>query len=362
MYRCAVIGAAGFTGMELVRLLLTHPQFVLERISSDSEVGKTLAEVNPFFAGRTELSFVEHANILKCSAAQIDFAFLAVPHTAAMDLAGTLLAKGISVIDLSADFRLQQPADYRAWYGSVHSAPELLAKAVYGLPEVYRSQLKHLAVCRASGEAVLVANPGCYPTATTLAALPILAAGWHKPEAVVVVNAISGVTGAGKKPSDITHYCLANENLNAYGVTTHRHTPEICQTFAHVAAEKVAVQFTPHLAPLNRGMVSTVAIALSPAAAEQATAESIQALYEQRYAEEPFVQVLPAGQMPKSSSVKYSNNAQVGVVYDASTQMVVASCAIDNLGKGASAQAVQNANLIFSLKEICGLSNEGGLL
>jgi len=358
MYSAAVIGAAGFAGAEIVRLLLAHPAFELDTISSDSEAGKALQEVYPYFAGRTKLVF-ECTDVLMAAAqGALDLVFLAVPHTAAMELAPTLLKQGVSVIDLSADFRLQDEATYESWYGQKHTAPELLARAVYGLPEVYRSDLEALATGRVDrNESALVANPGCYPTASTLAALPILEAGLADPEAVVVINAISGVSGAGKKATETTHFCSVDENINAYGVTTHRHTPEIAQTFSHLAQREVKVQFTPHLAPLSRGMVSTVALPLSRDAVGMVSAEQIQELYEDRYAEEAFVQVLPRGAMPKSSSVIFSNYAQVGVAYDASTHMVVASCAIDNLGKGAASQAVQCANIIFGLDESTGLRN-----
>jgi len=356
VFNVAVIGAAGFVGAEVAHLLLAHPSFNLTAISSDSEAGKPLSTVYPSFCGHTDLAFVNHEAVLQSTKEELDLVFLPVPHTAAMELAPGLLEKGISVIDLSADFRLQDAAVYEAWYGSAHTAPELLAKAVYGLPEVYRSALEEQAEKRADGqEAALVACPGCYPTASALAALPIIEAGLEDLNGVVVINAVSGVSGAGKKPTDITHFCMANENLNAYGVTVHRHTPEIAQTLSHLAQSKVAVQFTPHLAPLNRGMVSTVAIKLSEEAAITASAEGIQQLYEERYADEPFVQMLPKGVMPRSSSVLNSNYAHVGVAYDASTNMVVASCTIDNLGKGAAAQAVQCANIIFKLDETAGL-------
>jgi N-acetyl-gamma-glutamyl-phosphate reductase len=309
------------------------------------------------------MAFVDHKTVFNLEAPELDLVFLAVPHTVSMGIAGKLLNKGIHVIDLSADFRLRDPASFEAWYGLTHEAPELLAQAVYGLPEVYRNELKEFAAKRVAGkEAALVANPGCYPTASTLAALPTLKAGIADPEDVVVINAISGVSGAGKKLSEITQFSMANENLNAYGVTTHRHTPEIVQTLSHLAGHDVAVQFTPHIAPLSRGMVSTVTMRLSKEAAKTATAESLQELYERSYANEAFVHVLPPGAMPKSSNVKYGNHAQVGIAYDSTTRMVVASCAIDNLGKGAAAQAVQNANILFSLDEKTGLAGEGGIL
>jgi N-acetyl-gamma-glutamyl-phosphate reductase len=231
------------------------------------------------------------------------------------------------------------------------------------MPEVYRSELAAQAARRTKdGTAALVANPGCYPTASVLAALPIARNGLVDPAHVIVINAISGVSGAGRKATETTQFCFASENLQAYGVTTHRHTPEIAQTLAALAGRELAVQFTPHLAPLNRGMVSTVSLRLSETAAKEASAQSIQACYEAAYADEPFVKVLPLGVMPQSSSVKGGNYAHIGVAYDAVNRMVVASCAIDNLGKGAAAQAVQCANILFSLEETAGLASVGSLL
>lgn len=362
MFRTAVIGAAGFAGIDAARLFLHHPMFELVAVSSDSEAGKPLSRVYPFFGGRTDLVFDDHETVIADHTDDLDLMVLAIPHTAAMKMVPTLLEKQISVIDLSADFRLKEASVFEQWYSVAHTAPELLGSVVYGLPELYRSDLAALAEKRAEGRGVLVANPGCYPTASVLAALPPISAGLADPEEVVVINAISGVSGAGKKPNATTHFCSANENLNAYAAVTHRHTPEIAQTLGDAAGHEVAVLFTPHLAPLNRGMVSTAALRLSESAASRATGESIQRLYDSAYADEPFVQVLPQGTMPQSSSVKHSNFAHVGVAYDPSTRMVVASCAIDNLGKGAAMQAVQCANLIFSLDETIGLANEGGIL
>ncbi|MDR2035696.1 MAG: N-acetyl-gamma-glutamyl-phosphate reductase [Coriobacteriales bacterium] len=363
MYKVAVIGASGFVGIETVRLLLAHPAFEPVAISSNADVGKTLGEVYPFFTGRTDLVFEKHETVLKNAAEKYQLAFLTVPHTAALELVPELLKQGVSVVDLSADFRLKEAATYEAWYGLTHTAQEFLAQAVYGLPEVYRGELTALANQRVSEQLpALVSNPGCYPTASVLAALPLLKSALTDADDVVVINAISGVSGAGKKLTETTNYCLANENLNAYGAVTHRHTPEIAQTLSHLAGHTVSVQFTPHLAPLSRGMVSTVTMRLSKEAAKTATAKTIYQLYEDAYAGEAFVHLMAPGTMPKSSHVKYSNYAHVGVAYDPSTRMVIASCALDNIGKGAASQAIQNANILFSLDENTGLAHEGGIL
>lgn len=362
MYNVAILGANGFVGAELMRLVLSHPQLNLVAASSDSDAGKPVSTVYPSFVGHTDLQLVSHETVLTLDEASIDLAFLPVPHTAAMALAPRLLDNGIPVIDLSADFRLHEAATYEQWYGVEHTAPELLSEVVYGMPEMFRTELTALAEQFKQSTPVLVANPGCYPTASTLAALPTLKAHCLNEQDVIIINAISGVSGAGKKATETTQFCLANESVNAYGATSHRHTPEIIQNMSTLAGYDTLVQFTPHLAPLNRGMVSTVTLRLSEEAAKTADAQSIQQLYQDAYAAEPFVHVLPYGQMPKSSSVRYSNNAHIGVAYDESTRIVVASCAIDNLGKGAAAQAVQCANIILSLDETAGLKDQGGFL
>jgi N-acetyl-gamma-glutamyl-phosphate reductase len=260
-------------------------------------------------------------------------------------MAPALLDAGVNVFDLSADFRLKDPAVFEHWYGAEHTAPELLSKAVYGLPELYRSQIVQ------AGKPALIACPGCYPTASALAAAPALAAGLTTP-APVVINAISGVTGAGRKATATTHYCSVDENVNAYGVTTHRHTPEIAQTFSIEAGRAVSVVFTPHLAPLKRGLLATATIALQAGV----DAEVLEVAYLTAYSDEPFVRLLPAGTMPRTESVVGSNCAHVGIAYDAPTNTLVASCAIDNLGKGAAAQAIQCANVVFGFKETVGLT------
>ncbi|MDR2108251.1 MAG: N-acetyl-gamma-glutamyl-phosphate reductase [Coriobacteriales bacterium] len=351
MIRTAVIGAAGYTGIELVRWLCAHPAFELTLASSDGEAQKRLDALYPALLGVTEKSFVPHAAVLEAAAnGELQLAFLAVPHTAAMDLAPTLLAKGATVIDLSADFRLQDAALYEQWYGVAHRAPELLKRAVYGLVELNRAALHDAAAQRAAGTAALVANPGCYPTASALAAWPALQAGLAA-EGPLVINAISGVSGAGRKPTQTTHFCSASDDLAAYGATTHRHTPEIAQTLSAVAERPLTVIFTPHLAPLVRGMVSTVVIPLQPGVA----LEECRQAYLAACADQPFLQLLEPGQMPHSAAVAGTNNAHIGIAFDGASNSLVASCAIDNLGKGAAAQAVQSANLLFGLPEDSGL-------
>lgn len=346
--RVGVVGAAGYAGAELVRLLLGHPVFELAVITSNADAGVPLADVYPAFTGASDLVFSRHDDP---ELAACDAVFLAVPHTAALKQVPSLLAAGVNVFDLSADYRLDDPAIYEAWYGTLHTSPELLAARAFGLPELFASDLAELAARRAAGEAVLVACAGCYPTATSLAAAPAVRMGLVAPGSPVVVDAISGVTGAGKTPSARTHYCHADENLEAYNVCRHRHTPEIEQ----ILGLPGRVVFTPHLAPLKRGLLSTVTLVLEPSAAGIDAAELVER-YRAFYAGRPCVRVLDAGACPQTASVAGTNGCHVGLALDARTGVLVAMGAIDNLGKGAAGQAVQCANIVMGLDETAGLS------
>ena len=326
-YKAGVVGAAGFAGIELVRLLARHPEFELVAATSDALAGTPIAKAYPAFTGVTDLAFSTHE---ETDLAACDVAFLAVPHKAAMAVAGDLIAAGVTGIDLSADFRLKDPAVYEQWYAP-HTAPDLLAQAAFGLPELTGDELAAAAERRAAGEAVLVGCAGCYPTA-----------------APVVADAVSGVTGAGKKATERTHFCFANENMEAYGVGTHRHTPEIEQ----ILGLQGRLVFTPHLAPLNRGLLSTVTLPLALGAAP--STEELVALYRDFYAASPLVSVMDAGVQPRTASVAGTCRAQVGVAVHPAG-LIVATGAIDNLGKGAAGQGVQCANIVFGLPETCGL-------
>jgi N-acetyl-gamma-glutamyl-phosphate reductase len=362
--KVAVVGGAGYVGIELVRCLLGHPGFELLAVTSDGDADRPLAELYPALLGRTELSFVGHDALDAIGATgatgALDAVFLAVPHTAAMGMVPDLLARGISVFDLSADFRLKDAAVYERWYGVEHVARDLLASALYGLPEFNRELLSQgLAGQGLAGQgaasalpqgAALVACPGCYPTASALAVVPALSAGLAD-EGPVIINAISGVSGAGRAPQQNNSFCQANENVNAYGVATHRHSPEIAQTLSEQAARPVRVVFTPHLAPLTRGLLATATFALRPGVDAAALVDA----YEGAYGDGPFVRVLPYGVMPRTASVVGTNNAQVGIKLDEENGMLIASCAIDNLGKGAASQAIQCANLVFGFDEGLGL-------
>jgi N-acetyl-gamma-glutamyl-phosphate reductase len=335
--RVAVIGGAGYTGIELVRLLLSHPTFEIVAVTSAADAGHGVEDLYPALAG-CGLVFTEpDVDAIACAA---EVAFLAVPHTAALDLAPTLLDAGVKVFDLSADFRLKDPSVYEAWYETKHTSPHLLAQAVYGLPELGREAL--------SG-ARLVACPGCYPTATILAAAPALEAGLAKADRVIV-DAKSGVSGAGRSATAGTHYCAVNESVAPYKVGSHRHTPEIAQALEQIAGSPVKVTFTPHLVSMTRGLLATVYLD----AVDGLTADDAVEAYRTRYASEPFVTVHGAGRMPSTREVSGTNRAHIGVAVDASGMLVVA-CAIDNLVKGSGGQAVQCANIALGIDETAGL-------
>lgn len=339
-----IVGAAGFAGIELTRLVLRHPDLDLAVVTSNELAGTPVASEYPGFADATDLTFSSHDDP---ALDECDLVFLAVPHTAALSMAPQLVESGKAVVDLSADFRLKDPAVYEQWYAAVHTATDLLEEAAFGLPELFPADLERAAAARARDEGVLVACAGCYPTATSLAAAPALRAGFAA-DGVVVVDAISGVTGAGKKASARTHFCFADENLEAYGVATHRHAPEIEQ----ILGLEGRLVFTPHLAPLNRGLLSTVNVPLAPDAPRDA--EALVERYRTFYRDRPFVHVLDAGTMPRTSSVAGTNHAHIGLAVNERAGMLIAVCAIDNLGKGAAGQAVQCANALLGLPETTG--------
>lgn len=315
--------------------------------ASDSLAGKALSEAYPAFTGVTDLRFCTSDQL---EARGLDVVFLAVPHTASLEQTPRVVASGAVAIDLSADFRLKDASVYEAWYGTPHGQAELLADAAFGLPELFPEDMARARMRHERHLPCVVACAGCYPTATSLAAAPLIRAGMLREGAPVVADAVSGVTGAGKKATARTHFCFANESVEAYGVTTHRHTPEIEQIL-QIGGRLV---FTPHLAPLNRGLLSTVTIPLAEGAAVACT-EDVHGLYREFYEGCAFVQVLEPGSQPKTASVAGTDRAQVAVAYDPRTRCAVATGAIDNLGKGAAGQAVQCANLVFGLDEGTGL-------
>jgi N-acetyl-gamma-glutamyl-phosphate reductase len=339
MNKVAVVGAAGYAGIEAVCLVLSHDRLRLTLATSAADQGKQVSNVYPSLAGLTDISFTLPDPEEIASAA--DVALLAVPHTAALELAPKLLARGVTVIDLSADYRIQDAAAYEEWYGTAHTSPELLPEAVFGLPELDRSRLPG---------ARLVACPGCYPTATTLAALPALSAGLVT-GARIVVDAKSGVSGAGRTAGAATHYVAVNEAVTPYKVAAHRHTPEIEQALSTAAGRPMNVVFAPHLVPMSRGLLSTVYLEITAGS----TAAEIVELYRAHYADEPFVFVRDVGDMPSTAEVRGTNRASIGVAVDEHTNTLIAACAIDNLVKGAAGQAVQCLNAVLGYPETEGL-------
>lgn len=345
MLPVAIVGAAGYAGAELTRLLIAHPSFELTTVTSSSDAGRAVPDLYPALAGCT-LRYVDHDVSAVANSAAI--AFLAVPHTAAMAMAPALLEAGVTVVDASADFRLHDAELFAAWYATPHTAPGLLGQAVYGLPELWRERL---------AGARLVACPGCYPTATLLAAAPAVRAGVVV-SSRVVVDAISGVSGAGRSLSETTHFVNATESLAAYKVCSHRHTPEISQGLAELGLPRPAVVFTPHLAPLDRGLLSTVYLEVDAGL----SAEEAHEIYRAAYADEAFITVCDPGAQPATRHVRGSNRAHMGVVLDEPSHTLVITCAIDNLVKGTAGQAIQCANIALGLTETDGLTGVGPVI
>ena len=337
--RVAVFGASGYAGEELLRILLRHPNAEVVAITSRKNAGEPVSTVFPRFTG-APLTFVEPK--VDEIAAKCDAAILALPHGLATEYAIPLLKAGVKVFDISADFRLKSAAKYKEYYKVDHPAPELLAKAVYGLPERYRDQLR---------TADLVACAGCYPTSSILPTAPLLAAKLVKPTGIAVVSC-SGVTGAGRKVDLPYIFPECNESLKAYGVVGHRHLPEIEQEMAFAAGvPEVAINFIPHLAPMNRCINSTILMD----AADGCTLEKIGEVYEQAYGNEQFVRILPAKRCADTKYVSMTNTCEIGYNLDPHTNKVIVTSVIDNLTKGASGQAVQCMNIRFGLDEAAGL-------
>jgi len=340
MLRALICGATGYTGIELVRILSSHPDVTVTRGSSLELPNHKMSQVLSFIGGENDFSLLTLEEVLDNPDA--DVAFLALPHGASALAARHLLEAGLKVIDLSADCRLQDPKVYAEWYGD-HKAPELLARAVYGLPETKRESIRG---------ADLVANPGCYPTTVILGVAPLL-----KVDSVdtscPISDSKSGVSGAGRGGKLTTSFCEAGGGCKPYGVTSHRHIPEMEQELSSLGGSPVKVRFTPHLIPASRGMVSTIYLPLR----KETTAAQLQRVYEDRYASEPFVRVLPHGIFPDTAQVRGSNQCHISVEVDQRTGWVVVMVAIDNLVKGASGAAVQNMNLMLDIPETVGLSS-----
>ncbi len=350
LIKAAVIGASGYSGEELVRRLLHHPHVELTAVTSRQQVGQTLAQVFPKFAGHPKsktLRFCEpNAELL---AKQAEIVFLALPHGVAAEFAVPLLRLGCRVIDLSADFRLKSAEVYKEFYAHDHPAPELLARSVYGLPEVYRDAIKG---------ASLIASPGCYPTSILLPVLPLLRAKLIKPQGIIA-DSLSGVSGAGRKAEVDYLFVECNESVRPYGVPKHRHLSEIEEQLSLAASSPVTIQFTPHLIPVNRGILTTLYLApekhFASAAEAAALHEKITACYQSAYANEPFVRLLDGPALPDTKNVAGTNVIEIAWRLDPRTGRLVVMSAEDNIVKGASGQALQSMNILCGFPETAGL-------
>ena len=338
--RVGILGASGYTGAELVRLLARHPQVEIRLLTADRQAGRPLAEVFPHLGG---LALPPLVRVEEAAWDGLDLAFCALPHGTTQEVVAALPAH-LKVVDLSADFRLADADAYRTWYGRPHRAPDLQREAVYGLTELKRRQI---------APARLVANPGCYPTSAQLPLVPLLEAGEIAAEDIII-DAKSGVTGAGREAKQANLYAEVSEGVQAYGIAGHRHAPEIEQGLSEAAGRPIVVNFTPHLMPMSRGILASIYVRL----ADGAEPEDLRRTLQRRYEGEPFVRVLPAGQAPATRHVRGANHCLIGVFADRVPGRAILLSVIDNLVKGASGQAVQNMNVMAGLPETAGLEQE----
>jgi N-acetyl-gamma-glutamyl-phosphate reductase len=339
--KIGILGASGYTGAELLRLLIRHPQVEIVLLTADRRAGKPMSDVFPQFAPY-DLPILTSIDETDWQKAGLDLAFCALPHGTTQKVIADLLAKApkTKVVDLSADFRLTEPASYARWYGHDHAATELQKEAVYGLTEVYREDVK---------KARLVANPGCYTTCSELPLIPLLKAGAINPDEIVI-DAKSGMTGAGRAAKEEMLFSEVSEGFHAYGVGHHRHMAELDQEFSKATGREVIVTFTPHLVPMNRGILSTIYVR-----GLKASPEDLHAVLSKAYADEPFVHVLPFGKLPQSRHVRGSNMTFIGVTNDRIPGRAIIVSTLDNLTKGASGQAVQNMNVMLGFPETTGV-------
>ena len=331
MIKVGIVGATGYTGVELLRILAQHPQVDIACVTSRSEAPKKVSDLFPNLRGYLDIAFSE-PNVDQLAAC--DVVFFATPHCVAMEMVPQLINRGTKVIDLSADFRLRDAGQWQHWYNMPHQCPELLSEAIYGLPEVNRDKIK---------QAQLIAVPGCYPTATQLGFLPLLELNCIDPTQLIA-DTKSGVSGAGRKAAIGTLLTESSENMKAYAVPGHRHLPEITQGLNDISGQQTQLTFVPHLTPMIRGIHATLYGKLTKDV-------DLQQLFEQRYADEPCVDVLPAGSHPETRTVTGTNTCRIAVHQPQNSQTVVILSVIDNLVKGASGQAVQNMNILFGLPE-----------
>lgn len=342
MIRAGVLGATGYAGIELVRLLTLHKEVEITALVSQSYAGKRVSEVYPSLRGVCDIALTELD--ADYAAENCDVVFTALPHGASKVVIPELYSRGLTVIDLSGDFRYNDKEVYKTWYGEEHTSPELLEVSVYGLPELHREEIK---------KARLIGNPGCYTTCSILGLAPLIKSGTAKRDNIII-DAKSGVTGAGRGLSLDVHFCECTENMKAYKVATHRHTSEIEQELSLLAGENIMLSFTPHLVPLKRGILATIYANLSGSFSK----EELTDMYKEFYKDEPFVRIYESG-LPETNHVAGSNFADIGIEVDKRLNRAVIVSAIDNIYKGAAGQAVQNMNLIFGLDEKTGIDNAG---
>lgn len=338
MIKVGIIGATGYAGVELCRIILNHPNAELVSVGSVSNIGKKISEIYPSLYQICDLPCESTENVISKS----DVIFACVQHGLSQELAKMCLDNGKSFIDLGADFRLESSEDYEKWYQKEFVYPELHDKAVYGLPELYRDKIK---------ETNIIANPGCYPTSISLGLYPALSNKLVNPNSILI-DSKSGVTGAGKSLTESSHYPSCNEAFSPYKIAQHRHTPEIEQTLSNIYGEDINVLFVPHLLPINRGIISTIYAKLTT----NMSKEEILKIYKNTYKDEQFVRVLADGKVANLRNVKCSNYCDISIHIDDRTNTLIVVSAIDNMVKGAAGQAVQNMNIIFGLKETTGLS------
>jgi N-acetyl-gamma-glutamyl-phosphate reductase len=336
MIRIGIVGGTGYTGVELLRLLAQHPEADVRAITSRKDAGTPVAQMFPSLRGRYDLAFTDPKD---AGLADCNVVFFATPHGVAMAQARELLSAGVRIVDLAADFRLQDPQLFERWYRMPHACPDLLREAVYGIPEINREAIR---------KARIVGNPGCYPTAVQLGFLPLLEAGLVDTQHLIA-DCKSGVSGAGRKAELSLAFAEASDNFAAYGVAGHRHAPEIVQGLNRASGDTVRLVFTPHLTPMIRGIFATLYAPLRDRDAD------LQKLYEKRYANEPFVDVMPAGSQPDTRSVRASNVLRIAVHRPPDSDLALVLAVEDNLVKGAAGQAIQNMNLMFGLPETTGL-------
>ncbi len=340
MIKVGIAGASGYTGLELIRLSVNHPEIELSVLTSETYKGKPISDVFPSLNGIVDIELQSlNSEILKAC----DVVFLALPHTAGMDILPQLLGSGCKVIDLSADYRLNDAEAYPEWYSLTHTHPELLSQAVYGLPELHRQKIK---------TAQVIANPGCYPTSVILALAPLMNTDWVDLNSIIS-DSKSGVSGAGRKPSLATQYTEVNEGLSPYGLAGHRHTPEMEQELSSLAGKPIKISFSPHLIPMSRGMLSTVYINLKKKFCDDDLIQHYQKFYRDEY----FVRVLGKDKFANSHSVAGSNFCDIGIKIDERVNRLVLTSSLDNLIKGASGQAIQNMNIMLGFEEKTGLQS-----